>query len=408
MGMSASQARLLSITSRLTNNELQAQLISNSKVRLATESENVTNKYMNALSSTQLMFTSYDDNGELTKVNLTPAVIYNYEPCKNQYLLINSSDKVIVSDEDAKNFENTDNLQAFLACYNLTYDGSLDINETLSARYEAELAKWQKAMENYNEECVIYEQELEVYNVEYNAYLIAYQEYLDSLDNANANDIPTPPVKPKEPTEPRKPDKPDEVHEYTLIKDKDKAQWYTNLWYKMNNSESANVVNKVDFQADDNWDSVPENVRAEFSYTVKNCDKNVSQTMYTALDNNLLNSPEWLQFALEHGIINIEQATYINPSVDSFKVPEMTGEGYTWKSIIYTNAADIRSQDDEKKIAIAEAQYKKSINEIQAKDKKYDQDLKKLDTEHNALQTEFDSVKELISKNVDRSFKAFS
>ena len=40
--------------------------------------------------------------------------------------------------------------------------------------------------------------------------------------------------------------------------------------------------------------------------------------------------------------------------------------------------------------------------------KKYDQDLKKLDTQHNALQTEYESLKNVIDKNVERSFKAFS
>ena len=36
MGMAASQARLLSITSRMSDNELRAQIINNSKMRLAT------------------------------------------------------------------------------------------------------------------------------------------------------------------------------------------------------------------------------------------------------------------------------------------------------------------------------------------------------------------------------------
>jgi len=38
MGMSASQARLLSLTTRLTNNEFRAQTITNSKLRLADKS----------------------------------------------------------------------------------------------------------------------------------------------------------------------------------------------------------------------------------------------------------------------------------------------------------------------------------------------------------------------------------
>ena len=48
------------------------------------------------------------------------------------------------------------------------------------------------------------------------------------------------------------------------------------------------------------------------------------------------------------------------------------------------------------------------MTEIENKDKKYDQDLKKLDAEHTALQTEYESVKNVIDKNVERSFKAFS
>ena len=107
-------------------------------------------------------------------------------------------------------------------------------------------------------------------------------------------------------------------------------------------------------------------------------------------------------------MVTMVQAQYANPSADSGKVPELTSEGITWKSIIYTNASDIRSQEDEVKIALAEVKYKNAIREIENKDKKFDQDLKKLDTEHTALQTEYDSIKEVISKNVERSFKAFS
>ena len=35
-------------------------------------------------------------------------------------------------------------------------------------------------------------------------------------------------------------------------------------------------------------------------------------------------------------------------------------------------------------------------------------DIKKLDTEHNALQQEYESLKSVIQKNAERSFKAFS
>ena len=44
MGISASQARLLSITARLTSNEYESQQISNAKMRLATQSEQASNE----------------------------------------------------------------------------------------------------------------------------------------------------------------------------------------------------------------------------------------------------------------------------------------------------------------------------------------------------------------------------
>ena len=56
MGMSASQARLLSITTRLTNNEFRAQTITNSKLRLAEKSEEASAEYMDALNSQTLNF----------------------------------------------------------------------------------------------------------------------------------------------------------------------------------------------------------------------------------------------------------------------------------------------------------------------------------------------------------------
>lgn len=48
------------------------------------------------------------------------------------------------------------------------------------------------------------------------------------------------------------------------------------------------------------------------------------------------------------------------------------------------------------------------MREIEAKDKEYDNQIKLLDTEHNALQTEYESIKGTIEKNVERTFKAFS
>lgn len=55
--------------------------------------------------------------------------------------------------------------------------------------------------------------------------------------------------------------------------------------------------------------------------------------------------------------------------------------------------------------AIADINAKIEI--VQSEDKNLELRLKQLDTEHNAIQTERDQVKELIKKNVDSSFKTF-
>lgn len=46
--------------------------------------------------------------------------------------------------------------------------------------------------------------------------------------------------------------------------------------------------------------------------------------------------------------------------------------------------------------------------QVEQMDNKFDMELKKLDTEHNALQTEYDSVKSVIDKNVEKTFNIFS
>lgn len=182
------------------------------------------------------------------------------------------------------------------------------------------------------------------------------------------------------------------------INDKSKGQWYTNLWYMMNGSETANVV-------------VEDKDSEENLFKVNGAEKNLkmsNSSNYKVIDDQLFTSNEWLTFALKNGIVTLKQASYFNPATDSGKVAELNSEGYFWNSTAYSSTTDIVAVEDEVAIAKAEVKYKNTTTEIENQDKKFDQDLKKLDTEHNALQTEYEALKSVIDKNVDRSFKAFS
>ena len=75
---------------------------------------------------------------------------------------------------------------------------------------------------------------------------------------------------------------------------------------------------------------------------------------------------------------------------------------------MYSNVSDITEVTDNAAIAKAEAEYNKAMKNIEAKDKRLDIELKNIDTEHNALQTEYEQIKNVISKNIERSFKIYS
>ena len=112
---------------------------------------------------------------------------------------------------------------------------------------------------------------------------------------------------------------------------------------------------------------------------------------YETIEKGLASSQDWLQFALESGLITMEQVN----------------EDDEWVSTMYTNCSDITESTIDVDITKAEAEYTKAMNKIQAKDKRYDIELKNIDTEHNSLQTEYDSIKSVMDKNVERNFKMF-
>ena len=119
MGMAAGQARLLSITARLTDNELRSQTITNSKLRLADKSSEASQEYMDALNSTQLMFSTYNDNGELSYQSLTANTLLTYSDLKNQYSLVNSSGQIMLNGSDIKKYEASNSLAEFLYSYGI-------------------------------------------------------------------------------------------------------------------------------------------------------------------------------------------------------------------------------------------------------------------------------------------------
>lgn len=640
MGMAAGQARLLSITARLTDNELRSQTITNSKLRLADKSSEASQEYMDALNSTQLMFGTYNDNGDLSYQSLTANTLLTYSDLKNQYSLVNSSGQIMLNGSDIKKYEASNSLAEFLYSYGIPEvdnpkypealmgiygkstvdDGSylyeklydeenpLQWNDYFSAMTDTDIANlqtilskdptdvteadaqqvtnvvnnwktqvtgnslfndysnmggtfgayvnellnppsvqfpneddyrsdegtqlaqdfdiaskpcYQNAIDRDSEGCYLHvlahlldldqsdvndsylgdptvssswgqtytttvggktittsshyisgsaiqtagltdsmapvseflckdedgdgqadvlapatgptitesstlvDKLLSNYKIDSNGNMVqkTFKEKVIDLfyvvDNYNDPDL-------------KKADGTNYTYDdlkvylqnfqtdimvtlnqvtpdyYDAIK-----EWQDQMsrWLKNVGDLKANYVASLDTVPDK---TIPDETDSRYQWYVNlyyrmgggatNDDGTKNTNNYKELDESLINNSEWLQFALENGILTMEQASYSENG--SEKYPEIGT--YDWTSIIYTNASDIKSQENETAIAVAEVKYKNAMTEIENQDKKYDQDLKKLDSEHSALQTEYDSIKSVIDKNVERSFKAFS
>ena len=96
MGLSASQARLLTITSRKSDCEFQSMRLSHEKLTISRDMSLLSNEYQNSLDQTKLMYDYYGDtsNREQLSYNLlmSPSAMNNYMPIT----ITNSSNRVIL------------------------------------------------------------------------------------------------------------------------------------------------------------------------------------------------------------------------------------------------------------------------------------------------------------------------
>ena len=77
MGMSSSQARLLTLTARQHSIEHKAQKIQADKLRLANESDRVYNDYIEALDATKIQYKSINNDGTTTYIDATMNAMQN-------------------------------------------------------------------------------------------------------------------------------------------------------------------------------------------------------------------------------------------------------------------------------------------------------------------------------------------
>lgn len=109
-------------------------------------------------------------------------------------------------------------------------------------------------------------------------------------------------------------------------------------------------------------------------------------------ENNNLNDNEYLQQMLQNGMLYISK---------------LKDDGYYYQGN-YSTDSYIKEVADETLIAAAEAKYNTEKAKLNAKEETIDLKMKNLDTEISALTTEYDTVKNTISKQIEKCFKRYN
>ena len=384
MGMSASQARLLSLTARMTDNENTGQTLSYAKIRLANQSEQASKEYNEALSATKLIvLTGYDGSTEqYTDISYNVLTGYNKVATGLQYLVTNKDNKVLVTSQMAKAFEaGNGDYNVFLA--NLGYSQStINVKNSTDATNNTDLQ---------------YEK-----NQAYVKIHEAWDKYLTSV-GLTINDG-------------------DEEHgldfDYVTFSNKPYDGYVTYSVY----DEEGNVTEK---DKPLNYEGTTREQRELYDYAVSLTEAYYGKTNSNMLKNNADGTNDGYLLYLRNIFEEMASQGYFTQDDESKTIKDNTwfeeqlrqGElqlkyysavdkGFVSTSI--DSDSNIQEVSDERAIALAEQDYEQKVAQIEALDNKYDLELKKIDTEHNALQTEYEVMKNIIDKNIEKSFNCFS
>lgn len=358
MGMSASQARLLSLTSRLSDLELKAQMVDNSKIRLSQAEAEAADNYNAALSKQNL--TVLNGATASTYVDATAYNLTTYDAISDynkQFFLQDSAGEILVNKSTGDSYN-----KAMTTTIHVS--GKTVLNKT-AKEIQTQFGTLEKFLnaEGYTSDA----------NGKTETKVIpAHYEHVQG----------EPPIWVKETTTTT-----------TYSTDSKAIEYYTDCYY-----------GKEAFMQAQGYTSDPNGATSTSgSSTTKIYDATAAQwyeRMFDSMKNNgfktisdtNFRSKEWLYQQLNAGNIYLAKYNSNNQL-----------EQISWSS----GDASLQTETDNVDTTKAEAAYQATMNQLEAKDKQFDLELSKINTEHTAVQTEIDSVKKVIDKNIDRSFKIF-
>ena len=425
MGMAASQARLLSITARLSDNEQSSQALAFAKERLADKSEQITDEYNNALAATKLQIMTGFANGAADFSDVSFAMLSSPQVITlgKQYIVTNPQGKVLVTSDVAEAFINSQgSCNMFLGALGFALS---DVNPTLkSTDADADDAEHMAIVQQIHEA--------------WDRYFVSIGKrefYYDALDEDNQNQE-------MHPWQLDFVNRSDNIGDgyatLTMLQDDGNGNLVNAsvdiLNYEGTNQEQLDLYNYAmsitesyysktdDYGEAHDFNTIKTNYSkdntAEITYYKNLFNKMLLSGFYSYTNNGLLahDDPEhWIFEAENNGIGNVDSS----PLTDAHTFEQYLKDGKLilqnfstqrkkFEKVTLSSDTCFQEVQDKTKIAQAEAKYTKDLAQLERLDSRYDLQLKRLDTEHNTLQTEYEAVKKCISKNVESSFKLFS
>ena len=383
MGMAASQARLLTLTSRLHDIEYKAQNIQSQKIALATQKDELYQAYIDALDATkiQVAFQNSDGTSVYYDANYTTLCKYNENRTK-QYALIDSrSGKVIVDNETAEiynEFAKSDKYSFAWAMLGMGRSFSYEDTELTPDAYgqgtEIGIGT------NQDDDLVDGAGNLFMTDAEryaYNKNPDAVKAEYEALTEAMKGD--------------------DKVAQKEAL-----ANFRDALY---SNAEISNYIydymslDKTASEGSGEYDSdFPEDFpKEEFNYYVNLFEEIQANGGCTTIDEQCVNGDagnEWLNNMVSSGRVLID--VYNGKEWEQTSVATSTNQN---------NLQEVQDDTDQKK---AEAEYEHELDVINTKDTRYDQDLSKLETERTSITTEIESIGKVRDDNIERTFGIFS
>lgn len=448
MGMAASQARLLSITARLTNNENSGQSISYSKQRLADQTQQITNEYNEALNTTKLTVLTGFNGSDATYTDISYDTMTNKQMAANtkQYVVTDTKGRILVTEDIANAYkQSAGNYNQFLAKLGYSQsDMTVQNVASLSATDKQDAAQkiheaWDKYFASVGIECSDDEHK-GIYDD--GTYRFKWNNVLDTNDKGEYLDKDGKVITADEAKTKGYSSVGSGYASWAVLGDDGKPTGeYNPINYEGTTDESrelydyAMAITEAFMRTDESLTADQKNNNQSFdtsSYQLAldasnkadlNYYKNIFSKMqssgyftYTKTPATAKDDPEHYKYAsVGTGTAgNVQKSPLKDNTVfeaalrdGSLRLEYYSTTSKSFKTTTISEDNCIQEVSDERAIARAESKYNQDMADLENQDKKLDLELKKLDTEHSALQTEYDSVKNVVDKNVESSFKTF-